>query len=696
MTLIFLTSFAWVGLAAGTTAGFPEYDPEREVVLYGGRVGVPAFVRGTWHQKGGLRLRKRAAYGDENYWLPTHSAARFKDGMVRVRLRPGKQPRMHVLIRASKPSGAHSDELSGYGFGLLKDKVQFDRWDKGLMLPLGVSAPVVGLQNRSVLEVTLFAVGPLLVAMVHDGQTLEHLATLSVKDRRHPFGSVGLRANKRQNDQTIVDHLSVLSKGSTKPDLGAPFGPDLLVLLRKELRTKLPEDLKVKILEGAPVDSSQIALLLNRTQLARLRGAGWVPLSVTGDVPWWVRDRSYRLWRNKPIEETTSGFAIDKSYKNPVMVEGILKAYARRFPRQAKVVELGRSHQGRPILALKISDHVERQEREPALLVAAGHHGSELLSIEYALDTIQMLLERYDRDPMIKDFVNGFEIWCVPLVNPDGNHTFTEVNRWSGRKNSRDLDGDGVSSPWEGVDLNRNYPFRWGELGEIGSRGWPLHYWYRGPSAGSEPETKAMMRLHHQEHFVAAISYHTTSTAILSPYTIDHVENTDYDEAWPIAESMAKAAGVQASGRPYRVIRKLYSVDGVEQDWIRFHFGTLAYLIEGSHHNPLTPSVRRQAVHANRPAWTTLFQRILKGPGIHGSVRDEQGQPLFAEVRIEEQSYKQGERWMSRRRDGRFDRVVPGPGTYTLAVSSSGYRPFRRVVTVKEQPISLDVVLQRE
>lgn len=63
---------------------------------------------------------------------------------------------------------------------------------------------------------------------------------------------------------------------------------------------------------------------------------------------------------------------------------------------------------------------------------------------------------------------------------------------WSGRKNVRDTDDNGRFDYTDGVDLNRNYPFRWGHLGELGSHSNRRLYWYRGPHPGSEPETQTM------------------------------------------------------------------------------------------------------------------------------------------------------------------------------------------------------------
>jgi predicted deacylase len=63
---------------------------------------------------------------------------------------------------------------------------------------------------------------------------------------------------------------------------------------------------------------------------------------------------------------------------------------------------------------------------------------------------------------------SNLDLWLIPMANPDGvaAHTRTNAHR---------------------VDLNRNFPYRWRKI-NVGKST------YSGPSAASEPETKALMR----------------------------------------------------------------------------------------------------------------------------------------------------------------------------------------------------------
>ncbi len=112
-------------------------------------------------------------------------------------------------------------------------------------------------------------------------------------------------------------------------------------------------------------------------------------------------------------------------------------------------VVIGHSVQGRPIRAFRLGEPGKRR-----VLLIAAMHGTE------ARPTA--ILRTLVEGPPIR----GIDLWVVPTYNPDG------VARGT-RKNAR------------GVDLNRNFPFRWADLD--GS-------YESGPRPASEPETRAMMR----------------------------------------------------------------------------------------------------------------------------------------------------------------------------------------------------------
>ena len=110
---------------------------------------------------------------------------------------------------------------------------------------------------------------------------------------------------------------------------------------------------------------------------------------------------------------------------------------------------IGRSVQGRPIVAWHLGEPGKRR-----IVLISSMHGNEHA-------TTQILAALRDG----RRHVRGIDLWVVPTYNPDGVARRTRRNA-------------------HGVDLNRNFPYRWADLdGNYES----------GPRAGSEPETRAMM-----------------------------------------------------------------------------------------------------------------------------------------------------------------------------------------------------------
>jgi protein MpaA len=112
---------------------------------------------------------------------------------------------------------------------------------------------------------------------------------------------------------------------------------------------------------------------------------------------------------------------------------------------------LGESLQGRPIRVFHRGD-----PEQIRVLVVGCIHGDECAGIRVA---------RRLRNGRPRPFV---DLWILPNLNPDGRAAHT-------RQNAR------------GVDLNRNFPFRW----EPAPRG----RYYPGRRPASEPETRILMRL---------------------------------------------------------------------------------------------------------------------------------------------------------------------------------------------------------
>jgi hypothetical protein len=124
---------------------------------------------------------------------------------------------------------------------------------------------------------------------------------------------------------------------------------------------------------------------------------------------------------------------------------------------------LGHSVQGRPIVAWHLGE-----PGKPKVVLISVMHGNEPAPR-------RILTNLRDGYP-----VHDVNLWVVPIYNPDG---FAHATR----KNAR------------GVDLNRNYPYKWARL----TGGYDS-----GPKPASEPETRAMMRFLSRVEPAYVLSFH--------------------------------------------------------------------------------------------------------------------------------------------------------------------------------------------
>jgi len=405
------------------------------------------------------------------------------------------------------------------------------------------------------------------------------------------------------------------------------------------------------------------------------QGAAPLLTGATQPDSWYAADPIYRDWRSSwgvgEGKKTLAIGQVHQTYKDPDMVAHLLQAYHEAFPEITRLETIGKTHHGRSILALEITDPSVPDRDKPAVFLNGAHHGHELLSVEYAMDAIDQLLQGHKAgDPSAMRWIRGLKIWVVPIVNPDGLWLTMNIHHGAGRetlggrKNGRDIPRtqcDDITRR-RGVDLNRNYPYAFDSEGHSKK---PDRWNYRGPAGGSEPETQAVMALADKERFVAAITFHTKGSMVITPYTVGGHRNPQPDVAWAVAEKIAPVG--------FSVKQSMYPVSGTDQDWLYHSFGTLSYILEGDQHNPVSAAARMASVKRVRPSFGRLFDAVLgRGtPRIYGHVRDAAGSPVEAEIRLEGHTLHHGERWTSRPSDGRFDRLLP-VGTERVVITALG------------------------
>ncbi|MEU1043050.1 M14 family zinc carboxypeptidase [Streptomyces sp. NPDC005551] len=214
---------------------------------------------------------------------------------------------------------------------------------------------------------------------------------------------------------------------------------------------------------------------------------------------------------------TAAGDGVFRPYSGKGnLQEEILRA-SQEHPGLAKAVSIGKTVKGQDILALKLTRGARKTKdgAKPSVLYMSNQHAREWITPEMTRRLMHYYLDNYSTDKRVKKLVDSTELWFVLSANPDGyDFTFDADGDRQWRKNLRDVNGDGAITTGDGVDLNRNFAYKWGYDDE-GSSPNPTSQTYRGASPGSEPETKALDAFEKRIGFTYGINYHSAAELLL-------------------------------------------------------------------------------------------------------------------------------------------------------------------------------------
>ncbi|HEY9857488.1 MAG TPA: M14 family metallopeptidase [Stenomitos sp.] len=303
----------------------------------------------------------------------------------------------------------------------------------------------------------------------------------------------------------------------------------------------------------------------------------------------------------------------DKGYKSVEQIEAELKGLAAKYPQLAKVEDFGDSWEkkqgkgGHDLYVLKIG--TGDTAKKPGVIYLGNHHAREIVTPEIVLNLAHLLLDNYGKDPEVTAMVDSRDIWLVPTVNPDGHKVAEKGVDW--RKNT---DTSLVAGPISfgpngpGIDLNRNYGFKWGGEGASAD---PRNATFRGPGAFSEPETQAVRDLVQSRKFTFLMTYHSFSNLVLWPW--GYTDAAPSDKRLPaIGQKLGSFNGYTAEQS-----KDLYKTSGDTTDWAFGELGILAYTTEiGSWNDNFDPPYSRMEKfwNENKPGALYLL-KLADNPG---------------------------------------------------------------------------------
>lgn len=221
-----------------------------------------------------------------------------------------------------------------------------------------------------------------------------------------------------------------------------------------------------------------------------------------------------------------------------------------------------------------------------SILLVGSVHAREHLTTTYLMKLVETYAAAYSANQRIdgydvKAILNETTLTVVPMLNPDGVSFVVEGYQSLSQAAIESAFGriaDSTRRTWKetmtGVNLNRNFPFYWNEK-DITSQGFLKQI--MGPSAASEPETKALMHFCQTNPFAFALAFHAKGEIL---YWRDKKNGVvSGDEL--LTNAIAKNTGYRIAG--ITTNEALYG--GGFENWFRYAFQRPAICIELTPHN---------------------------------------------------------------------------------------------------------------
>jgi len=333
----------------------------------------------------------------------------------------------------------------------------------------------------------------------------------------------------------------------------------------------------------------------------------------------------------------------DQFYRHPELTR-LLQDYAAALPGLVKLQSIGKSHEGRDIWLVTVTNSVTGPaDDKPALWVDGNIHAAELTASTACLYFLHQLATGAD-DPRLRHLLDTRTVYLCPRLNPDGAELALADRPRHIRSGTRpypydepqvegltveDVDGDGrvlymrIPDPhggfkkceadprlmvprepgefggsyyrlmpegtlknWDGLQIKVNKDREGLDL----NRNFPA-YWRQefeqsgaGPYPASEPEVRAMVDfIVRHPNIGAAVSFHTHSGVILRPMGTQSDDDMTPEDLWMykrLSEIGSKLTGYPAISTFHDFKYHPKEVITGTQDWVYEHLGALFWTVE--------------------------------------------------------------------------------------------------------------------
>ena len=385
---------------------------------------------------------------------------------------------------------------------------------------------------------------------------------------------------------------------------------------------------------------------------------------------WMAMDRVYRSAIYGWSEEVQRSAYLDSriSYLDAYMYNEKLRVLMERYPDKFEVWELARTNFGFPVYAVLVGASKEKQKAD--ILHVAGIHGNEMITLNYSLDAIEMLLS--NPEEQFSALLSRFNFWFVPMANPDGNWLSMRRAHAStyGKNNGRNTDGTCESFAYEGVDLSDNFPRKNVEI-EV------------------EAEIQGLIQLVESRNFVLGLSLHTGGKGFYTP-PISLGEGEDE------SLTLKQFSSDIAKELPDFEIRSLMrSTNLREVVWLYKEKGIPAFIFDYPVDiAPKVPEARKLAQGVFGQFITAFWTSLDNQAFLEGIIVDQKGIPLQAQLH-HKQSLRKEIVW-DIPENGTFSMIFPRKDIITLQITAEGYVSAEKKIDLRDGVLKTKIVLLKE
>ncbi|HEY3296346.1 MAG TPA: M14 family zinc carboxypeptidase [bacterium] len=415
-------------------------------------------------------------------------------------------------------------------------------------------------------------------------------------------------------------------------------------------------------------------VIKSKVDLPQIDEVGGIIDNVAGDTAWvYIRPDAAKILKARgfviiKVEQPRGGRNTLDDYHNNDQIQAQFDAWQTQYPTLFSYESIGTSAGGRSLWVCKLSNGIDNDSGKIEVKYIAAIHGDESVGTENCLRFAEELLTTYQTDSALGVLMNNYDIYLLPLMNPDGNAASPQTR------------GNG-----HGVDMNRAFPDRIDDS--------------TNSTVGREPEIAAVMNWTAQHNFILSANFH--GGAVVTNYPFDgsysgqSVNTPTTEDALlryislrysqyntPMYNSTEFAQGI-TNGCAW------YNINGGMQDWNYVWMGDREVTIELS-------TIKHPAVSTLEGFWQdnrlSMRNYLLEAQyGARGVVTDSvTGQPLRANISLNGSTYLT----YSAGAHGEYFRMLR-PGTYTLTFSAPGYvtKTFNNVTVTGSTPTMLNVQL---